>query len=393
MEKAGKGYLKNTLIGLFVVVAIIIIVWFLLFFKPTIGDGKVHLRVRFSSIANISIGTRVTFAGRPVGEVITIKQIYQAREQPSDIIGRPYFYELVLAVDSSVKVYNSDAIEIQTSGLLGEKSIAIIPKAFPAEGAARLMNNHIIYAEALDPVATAFNSMAEASDRVGRAMEDISTIIESNKEYVSSSFISMDITLKELAYTMSEINRLGIIETISYAGEKLRKLMANANDVLTEVRYERIPDKIGRVLINVDKITGDIAYGRGTLGRLVTDPGLYLQTVATMNKMDTMMNDINHYGFFFHLNKGWQRTRVQRINSMNSLKTPKEFRKYFETEMDQVTTSLSRLSQLVDKAASKHEDIMDDNAFEKVFGDLLREVTQLQEIVELYNEKLVQSKK
>ncbi len=123
---------KNMLIGVFVIAACAVIVWMILFLKPSVGDGKETLYVRFSNVNQINVGTRVLFAGKPVGEVVAIQPIPDARKKPiADVLGEIYYYQLVLKVDSSVKVYDTDEITIQTSGLLGEKSIAIIPKVPP----------------------------------------------------------------------------------------------------------------------------------------------------------------------------------------------------------------------------------------------------------------------
>ena len=124
-------YMKNMLIGLFVIVACGLVVGIILFLEPSVGDGKQTLVVRFSNINGLSLGTRVMFAGKPVGEVIEIQQIPHARDQPTDELGQVYFYQLILKLDSSVRMYNTDEITVQTSGLLGEKSIAIIPRSPP----------------------------------------------------------------------------------------------------------------------------------------------------------------------------------------------------------------------------------------------------------------------
>ena len=127
-----SNQLKNIMIGIFLIGAISVFVGIVFFLHPSVGDEKQTLYVRFSNINKINVGTRVLFAGKAVGEVTEINQIYHAREtQPSDSLGRLFFYQLTLRVDSNVKVYNTDEISIQTSGLLGEKSIAIVPKAPP----------------------------------------------------------------------------------------------------------------------------------------------------------------------------------------------------------------------------------------------------------------------
>ncbi|NGX35976.1 MAG: hypothetical protein K1000chlam1_00812, partial [Candidatus Anoxychlamydiales bacterium] len=115
--------LKNVLIGLFALMGITVIVGVTLFLQPSVGDGKKTLNVRFSNVSGISSGTRVTLAGKPIGEVFRITKVEDARKHKTDEFGRLYFYELKLKVDSSVDVYDTDVIAIQTTGLMGEKSI------------------------------------------------------------------------------------------------------------------------------------------------------------------------------------------------------------------------------------------------------------------------------
>ncbi len=108
---------KNMLIGIFVMRACGVIVWLILFLKPSVGDGKETLYVRFSTINQIDIGTRVLFAGRPVGEVVAIQEIYDARTNPStDATREIYLLSARPQVDSSVKVYDSDEVIVQTTG-------------------------------------------------------------------------------------------------------------------------------------------------------------------------------------------------------------------------------------------------------------------------------------
>ena len=93
---------KNLAIGIFVLFAIFLVVYIIMFLKPSVGDMKQTLYVRFSNINKINVGTRVMFAGKAVGEVVAIREIYNAREQPTDSLNRVYFYELVLKIDSGI---------------------------------------------------------------------------------------------------------------------------------------------------------------------------------------------------------------------------------------------------------------------------------------------------
>src|SRR3990167_7115949 len=148
--------IKNILIGLFVVGAIGIMVSLVLFLKPTVGDGKKILNVRFTNITGIGIGTRVTFAGKPIGEVTPIRELPQAREKADDR-GRIYMYQLTLKVDSNVDVYSNDEIAIKTTGLMGEKSIAILPKASTPAKPAHPITDQVVYANSIDPLEHTLN--------------------------------------------------------------------------------------------------------------------------------------------------------------------------------------------------------------------------------------------
>ncbi len=61
---------KNIAIGSLVAIALGLLLWVLLFLHPSFGDGKFRLHVRFQDIEKVNVGTRVTYAGRAVGEVV-----------------------------------------------------------------------------------------------------------------------------------------------------------------------------------------------------------------------------------------------------------------------------------------------------------------------------------
>ena len=100
--------IKNMLIGLFVFAGIFLIVGIILFIKPSIGDGKQILNVRFNNIGGIQVGTRVTLAGKPIGEVEEIHQIPNARQNAVDHFGQVYPFVLMLKIDSATRIYSTD---------------------------------------------------------------------------------------------------------------------------------------------------------------------------------------------------------------------------------------------------------------------------------------------
>jgi phospholipid/cholesterol/gamma-HCH transport system substrate-binding protein len=134
----------------------------------------------------------------------------------------------------------------------------------------------------------------------------------------------------------------------------------------------------------------NIASGTGTVGRLINSEDFYLRLASVMGKVETLMNDINHYGILFQYDKSWQRSRTKRANILKSLETPGEFKAYFEGEVDTIQTAVGRLGELMDRAgkSTEREKIFQSEAFKRDFGSLLRQVESLAGSIRLYNEGL-----
>ena len=142
-----------------------------------------------------------------------------------------------------------------------------------------------------------------------------------------------------------------------------------------------------QILQNINSISENINNNKGTIGKLINTDDIYLEVGAILSKVNTLMNDINHYGLLFQYNKTWQRGRTKRATILNALKTPSEFKNYFQNEVDNITTSLSRLSILLNKAEEEH--MMDEDSFKKSFYDFMQQVDSLSNSIKYYNEEMM----
>ena len=394
-------YMKNMLIGLFVVVACALIVGIILFLEPSVGDGKETLVVRFSNINGLSLGTRVMFAGKPVGEVVAIEQIKQAREQPTDELGQVYFYQLILHVDSSVHVYNTDEITVQTSGLLGEKSIAIIPRSPPKGVKPTLITASTpVYAESVDPLESAFNELSQLSDKVEETLDKVIAWIDQNGQELGAAIQSFDDAMYEASIALAQVNKSNLLGEVKTGIQNFSAAMRDVHYAFDQMNADDVFNNLGITMRNArnasyafEHVMDNVALGKGTIGKLFVDDDTYLRVTAILSKLDTMMNDVNHYGFLFNLNKEWQRTRLKQATIMNALNTPQNFRDYFNKEVDLINTSMSRISMLVDRAENspEREKIFETNLFQKDFAELMRRSQALYDNLKLYNEQLMQA--
>jgi len=359
--------IKNMLIGIFVVAACAIIVFMLMFLHPSVGDQKRMLRVRFANIDKVSIGTRVTFAGKPVGEVVAITELPDVDTERKAVNGFVYVYELTLRVDSSVNVYNTDEVSARTSGLLGEKSVAIIPGA-PKQGEElQLVNNDVIYAAESGGVEDAIKQLKLIGDKFTGVMTGIQEAVDTLHKDKFFDRIS------KTAGNLSDISTA--LNDPKMWSETLGNMHATSDDVKT-------------IINRVNK-------GEGSIGQLVSKDDFYLRTTSLLSKADTTLNDVNHYGILFHLDKGWQRLRARRLNLLYSLSTPQEFRNYFNDEIDQVQTSLERVAMVMQQVdgqpAWRSYELLQNTEFTKVYAELLRRLNALEEEVRMYNTQVVES--
>lgn len=390
--------LKTMLIGLFVMVACGIVIGIILFIEPSIGDGKQVLNIRFSNINGLSVGTRVAFAGRPVGEVVSIDTIPNARNQPHDELGNIYYYQLVAHIDSHIKVYTTDEIATQTSGLLGEKSIAIIPKPLPKGMQAKLATAATpFYANSVDPIESAFHQLSALSEKVEDAVEVIVKWVDENGAALGDAVRSFDKAMSAFGDTMITINEENVIGDIKAAVQSFTSTSDSIQNVICQMEQAGVFENFGITMdhvknasMSMDHILGNLEEGKGTIGRLLSDDDFYLRLMSILTKVDTTMNDINHYGILFNLNKEWQRCRQKRASILNALETPNQFKDYFESEIDSINTAMARIAVLIEKAEQTPEKqrILESDLFRKDFADLLRKVNELLDNLKLYNEEL-----
>lgn len=423
--------LKNILIGVFIIAAIGVIVFMLLFLHPSVGDNAKTLRVRFTDIDKVNIGTRVTFAGKPVGEVVSIQEIPDARTNRVGEAGDIYVYELVLKVDSGVDVFNSDIVSLRTSGLLGERNIEINPQPLKPGEKLEKVENKVIFAAQTSSVEDTMKQISELSQKFGLVLDDFHDLMSDIKrrEIVDKVDKSVNNVLEvtetfnqpekwhqviDNIFTFSEkANQSwrsveGCLNNIHNLTERAQKSWTTVDNTLDH--FQELSLRVNRSWTNVDYAIDDfhtssrnlVAFteaanqlientcrGKGTLGQLFVGDDLYLRLKSVLHKGEVVMDDINSYGLLFHLDKRWQRIQGKRLRLLEKLYNPCEFAKYFNQEMDQISASLSRVSMVLNESECYPQSLIYNPQFTQRFGELLRRVEGVEETLKIYNEQII----
>lgn len=423
--------LKNILIGVFIIAAIGIIIFMLLFLHPSVGDNAKTLRVLFTDIDKVNIGTRVTFAGKPVGEVVSIKELPDARTNRISQDGDVYIYELVLKVDSGVDVFNSDIISLRTSGLLGERNIEINPQPLKPGEKLQKVEDQILYAAQTTSVEDTMRQIGDLSQKFGLVLDDFHDFMSEikKKEIVAKVSKSIDNVFdvteainKPEKWRQILDNFLTLSErlndswhTLDLSLHKIDNLTDRAQQNWTTIdhtldNFHDLSLRAGRSWTTVDhamdefhtsarnvvaftevanQIMESTRKGKGTMGQLFVGDDLYLRLKSVLHKGEVVMDDINSYGLLFHLDKRWQRTQGRRLRLLERLYNPQEFAKYFNQEMDQISSSLSRVSMVLNESDCYPESLIYNPQFTQRFGELLRRVEGMEETLKIYNEQII----
>jgi phospholipid/cholesterol/gamma-HCH transport system substrate-binding protein len=333
-----------------VIIALAIVTRALLFLHPSPGDGKTKILVLFQSVDKIAPGTRVTFAGKPVGEVKRVDPVPNTTDQ-RQLLKCPIFpYEVLIAIDSSITVYQTDEISVKTSGLMGERFIAITPR--PTREGIELKPvtpTDVVFASQSGSVEETFSEISGVARKADETMEALIRLIERNQEGIFQTTKAVEEASTQLGILLKTLNQEHFGEQLSVLGSTAIVTLEKVNRLASEVEEKQVVSKLTSVtehlqnisskLDNPEKLEQFVTHlpdlektaislqnaadslqvaissaqpaltalgnGNGTLGKLIRDPKLY-------ERLDLLASDVGNYGLLFHLNRDWQRERYVR---------------------------------------------------------------------------------
>ncbi len=336
-------------IGLTVVIALGLVIRALIFLHPSPGDGGRTIHVRFQNVDKLAPHTRVTFAGKPVGEVIVVQllpEVFDLRAADSRPI---YSYEVVLAIDSSVRVYKSDEICVKSEGLMGERVIAITPKPLP-EGAEL---------QIVGPKDIVFAAPSGSA-------EDMLREITNTAQKTTQAIDSLERSCDQLNIFLTSLNSGHLAEKLTKMSEKTITTL-DAIDSLT-------------VLLS------DGMTGRGTLGKLLKDPSLYDNLLLCSRQTHQLISDVNTYGLLFHTNRDWQRemhVRAEEIAMTTPAALTQSTRERFvkiSHIMSELDTSVKQAAKTLDRGTlTKHQALREE--FSQGLYDIQQQLDNLSEAI------------
>lgn len=306
--------IKAALLGIFVLSALALLIWFALFLRPIVGDGGKILTIYSPTLDGIVIGTRVTYAGKPVGEVKSIETLFNGSKVQPGPGGELYVFRLQASVDSSVHIYSYDRITLSTQGLLGEKSIAILPSAPPKTGPAPTeITNSPLYIKGQEGIETFLDKFGTIGSKVESTLDRLAYFFDENTLETKRALVAVSKAAEDFSDIVDKSDLPAALNHLDQASLSLRDASIELKNLVVEVDQRKMLDKLSSSLDSMHSLIQSIDRGEGTLGKLLKSDCLHVQLQGALCRLDLLLKDMNDYGLMYQWDWKWQRNRNRRL--------------------------------------------------------------------------------
>lgn len=248
-------------VGLLITAAIAILIWASFSGGGTsIFDTKVSYHAYLSNVNGLVTGAPVWISGVEVGNVTGIKfvNLDSARQ-----------IQISLKVKKAVtNMITSDAaIKLGTIGFLGDKYIEIVP-------------------------GTLSNPRIEPGSFVRTVSAGDMSAMLSEGEKVMIKARDLTDNMTELTGKMRRgEGTAGQLFTNDTLYQEMTKMVSAMTVLIEELQksQKQITSSIGNVSRNLDTITAQVNSNRGTMGKLIADPGLYNNLHSSAGRIDSIL--------------------------------------------------------------------------------------------------------
>lgn len=305
---------RETRIGIFVAAALLILVVFIFIvgdLQTLLRKPGVPLSAEFASAAGLEKRAPVKMAGVEIGLVKDIR-----------LSGRKAL--VVMDINAGVKVPKDSEATFSMAGLLGEKTVEIVPgtSADACAPGAMLAGKMTPGFDDLGPMlGSVVDKLKSAGDAVsatlgpetrtslGRTIESLSSLASELRALVRRNRDEIEKTVGAAGKTAEALDR-SVKEIGAAAGETigLIKDMAAENRDSLKLNLERIKDLIGKIEKSLELMNAaleKVNRGEGTLGKIIQDPELYTKAQSALDDVRKTAGAVSSLKPRFDLEAGY----------------------------------------------------------------------------------------
>ena len=280
-------------VGIFMTLALVVLGYLIMRVEDIdlFSKGGSRIQVSYASVAGLDDKAAVRIAGVRVGRVDGIK-----------LSGTEAL--VTVRLDQPVKLTEGTTASISSVSLLGEKYVELIPGPDNAPELAAGTVIHGMTPISFDQAMAKINNIADSIGEVtgsisGRTNPDtpIARLI-ANLEQTSADIRSLVGTNKEqVQATIGNFERFSstLADQLPKLTQQMQEMLAQVQEVVGENRenlkgsmanIKSVTDRIQVSVDNLNEISGKIARGEGTIGKLVQSDDAHDQLMKTLDSID-----------------------------------------------------------------------------------------------------------
>jgi len=246
----------------------------------------------YENVGGLTTASIVTINGLKVGKVVDISF--------SDKAGN---LQVAFIVDNDFEFGKNSVAKISGSGIMGGKTLAIIPEINPtvfAESGQTLQSSVDVGIMAavtgkLDPLQEKLNGVLEKTDLMLAGLNNVLT--EENTKNISASLKSLSASLNSLQYTSGSLqslvaqNELNLNETIT----NFKDVSSNAKQLTGELSNAKLNEtfaKLNETVTTFSNLANKLNANQGTVGKLLNDEKVYDNLDRATRQLDLLLQDM-----------------------------------------------------------------------------------------------------
>jgi len=278
--------------AILVISSILLFIWGYSFLKgrDLFNDYKTFYAI-YDEVEGLAPSAPVTINGLAVGKVTSI-----TLHDDGKLL-------VEIQVKTDFPISKTTVATIYEPGLLAGKSIALIPdfknpveatdKQYLSTNVKPGMLSNI--GDRLSPLQTKVEKTVVTADSLLMGLNNV--LDRATQENLRKSIAELSVTMKEFSEAARGVNGLiadnrtkldGTFSNLNNATANFSKL----SDSLNNANIGAAMKKLDKALTNVDKVVNDVQSGKGTLGKLLKDDGMYNNLEDASLEMKQLVRDL-----------------------------------------------------------------------------------------------------
>jgi len=300
MKRSTKIKWGELRVGILLAIAVVIILWASFSGGGTsIFDSKVGFMAYFKNVNGLVKGSPVWVSGIEVGNVTSIKFVSLDEERQIAVKFR--------VLKSVAKIITSDAtIKVGTIGLIGDKYIevvpgtltkpaipegSVIPSVTPGDISAVFAEGEKVMLETRDLT----GNLSELTGRINRGEGSVGKMFTEDSLYneMTRLMAALTVLINDMQQNQGRIvsSLESMTDNINGIAEKANKNEGTIGRLLSDPGlYDNIHTSSGRI----DSILAKINTGQGTAGAMVNDDELYQEVKNLIVRIENLVTDIEN---------------------------------------------------------------------------------------------------